>query len=96
MLKAVTGAKMVDLASETNVQRSFPGLRNMERCRHSAMSTGCVSFADESLAEDKEIASGGTRPLTFGVRMAWDDFERLAMLKSGSSQPVGACGGLLD
>ena len=71
MLKAATGAKIVDLASERAFRDRFPD------CETGAMPPfghlyGMRVFADESLVEDKEIAfnAGTHRQL---VRMAWED-----------------------
>jgi len=74
-LKAATGAKSVDLASENEFKERFPD------CEVGAMPPfgnlyGMAVFADQGLALDKEIAfnAGSHREL---VRLAWEDFERL-------------------
>jgi Ala-tRNA(Pro) deacylase len=78
-LKAVTGARNVDLASEGEFIDRFPD------CETGAMPPfgnlyGIDVYADESLARDKEIAfnAGSHREL---VRLAWDDFKRLVKPK---------------
>jgi len=88
MLKAVTGAKSADLASERTFRDRFPD------CETGAMPPfghlyGMRVFADETLAEDREIAfnAGTHRQL---VRMAWDDFERLAMPETGNFATGGS------
>lgn len=74
-LKAVTGAKIVELASEDEFKAKFPD------CELGAMPPfgnlyDMRVFADETLMRDKEIAfnAGSHREL---VRIAWEDFERL-------------------
>jgi len=76
MLKTVAGARSVELASEKEFKDRFPD------CETGAMPPfgnlyGMPVFADESLAQDKEIAfnAGTHREL---VRMGWEDFARLA------------------
>ena len=75
LLKTVSGAKTVELASELEFKSRFPD------CETGAMPPfgnlyGMKVFADETIAEDKEIAfnAGSHREL---VRLAWADFERL-------------------
>ena len=75
-LKTVTGATDAALASEQEFKDSFSD------CQTGAMPPfgnlyDIPVFADESLTRDKEIAfsAGSHREL---IRMAWDDFERLA------------------
>jgi Ala-tRNA(Pro) deacylase len=77
MLKSVAGANSVELAAEEDFKDRFPD------CETGAMPPfgnlyGMPVFADESLAQDKEIAfnAGTHRDL---VRLAWEDFARLAM-----------------
>lgn len=74
-LKAVTGARSVELASEDEFNAKFPD------CELGAMPPfgnlyNMRVFADETLARDQEIAfnAGSHREL---VRVAWEDFERL-------------------
>lgn len=74
-LKAVTGAKSLELASEDEFKAKFPD------CELGAMPPfgnlyHMPVFADETLMRDKEIAfnAGSHREL---VRIAWEDFERL-------------------
>lgn len=75
LLKAATGAKNVELATEYEFQDKFPD------CETGAMPPfgnlyGISVFADESLARDKEIAfnAGSHREL---LRLAWEDFVSL-------------------
>jgi Ala-tRNA(Pro) deacylase len=75
LLKAATGARTVDLASEYEFQDKFPD------CETGAMPPfgnlyGISVFADEGLSQDKDIAfnAGSHREL---VRLAWEDFEKL-------------------
>jgi len=79
LLKAAAGAKNVELATEVEFKESFPD------CEVGAMPPfgnlyGMAVYADETLARDKEIAfnAGSHREL---VRLAWEDFERLAKPK---------------
>jgi Ala-tRNA(Pro) deacylase len=79
MLKSAAGAKSVELALEKDFKDRFPD------CETGAMPPfghlyGMAVFVDEILAQDKEIAfnAGTHREL---VRLAWEDFERLAMPK---------------
>jgi len=79
MLKSAAGATSVELASERDFKDRFPD------CETGAMPPlgnlyGLPVFADEGLAQDKEIVfnAGTHREL---VRLAWEDFERLAMPK---------------
>jgi Ala-tRNA(Pro) deacylase len=79
MLKSAAGAKSVEVAAEKDFKDRFPD------CETGAMPPfgnlyGMAVFADESLAQDQEIAfnAGTHREL---VRLAWEDFERLAMPK---------------
>jgi len=79
LLKAATGAKTVELATEYEFQDKFPD------CETGAMPPfgnlyGISVFADEGLARDKEIAfnAGSHREL---VRLAWEDFVRLVQPK---------------
>jgi Ala-tRNA(Pro) deacylase len=74
-LKAVTGARSIELATESEFRDKFPD------CETGAMPPfgnlyGIDVYADESLARDKEIAfnAGSHREL---VRLAWDDFKTL-------------------
>jgi Ala-tRNA(Pro) deacylase len=75
LVKAVTSAKTVHLATEDEFKESFPD------CEVGAMPPfgnlyGMRVVVDESLARDKEIAfnAGSHREL---VRIAWEDFEKL-------------------
>lgn len=75
MLKKGLGAQDVHLASEHEFRGFFPD------CETGAMPPfgnlyGLDVFADEMLAQDKEIAfnAGSHREL---VRLAWEDFSRL-------------------
>lgn len=93
LLKAATGAKTVDLATEDKFKERFPD------CEVGAMPPfgnlyGMTVFADESLSRDKEIAfnAGSHREL---VRIAWEDFEklvqpRLTRVATGKSAPEAA------
>ena len=79
MLKSVANAKSVELAAENEFADRF------HDCETGAMPPfgnlyGMPVFADESLAQDKEIAfnAGSHREL---VRLAWEDFTRLAKPK---------------
>lgn len=79
MLKAAAGAKSVELAAESDFKDHFPD------CETGAMPPfgnlyQMPVIADESLAQDKEIAfnAGTHREL---VRLAWEDFERLVTPK---------------
>jgi len=93
MLKSAADAKTVEVAAEKDFKDRFPD------CETGAMPPfgnlyGMAVFADESLAQDKEIAfnAGTHREL---VRMAWEDFERLATpkiarLAIGRSTPQAA------
>ncbi len=79
LLKKATEAKTAELASEAEFKDRFP------ECETGAMPPfgnlyGMDVFADEKLAEDKEIVfnAGSHREL---IRMAWEDFERLAIPK---------------
>jgi Ala-tRNA(Pro) deacylase len=74
-LKAATGVKTAELASEEEFKDKF------QDCETGAMPPfgnlyGMAVFADESLSHDKEIAfnAGSHREL---VRMGWDDFNKL-------------------
>ena len=75
LLKATTGAKTVEIATEDEFKDKFPD------CETGAMPPfgnlyGIRVFADEGLSQDKEIAfnAGSHREL---VRLAWEDFEKL-------------------
>ncbi len=75
LLKSVTGARSVVLATEDEFKANFPG------CEVGAMPPfgnlyGMKVFADETLLRDKEIAfnAGSHREL---LRIAWKDFARL-------------------
>ncbi len=79
MLKSVANAKSVELAAESEFRDRF------HDCETGAMPPfgnlyGMPVFADESLAQDQEIAfnAGSHREL---VRLAWEDFARLAVPK---------------
>ena len=79
LLKEGTGAKSAELASEDEFKDQFP------ECETGAMPPfgnlyGIDVFADESLAKDKQIAfnAGSHREL---IRLAWEDFEKLAKPK---------------
>jgi Ala-tRNA(Pro) deacylase len=79
LLKAATGAKAVELATEDEFKDRFPD------CETGAMPPfgnlyGISVFADEGLSRDSEIAfnAGSHREL---VRLAWEDFERLVQPK---------------
>ena len=76
LLKTATGARTLELASETEFRDRFPD------CETGAMPPfgnlyGMGVFADESLSHDAEIAfnAGSHREL---MRLSWSDFERLA------------------
>jgi Ala-tRNA(Pro) deacylase len=79
VLRDATGAKKVELASEAEFGSYFPG------CEVGAMPPfghlyGMDTYVTESLARDKDIAfNAGTH--TEVIRMAYDDFERLATPK---------------
>jgi Ala-tRNA(Pro) deacylase len=75
-LKKYLGAETVELATEEEFRGRFPD------CETGSMPPfgnlyGMDTFADENLADDKEIAfnAGSHREL---VRMRFEDFERLA------------------
>jgi Ala-tRNA(Pro) deacylase len=75
LLKAAAGAKTTELASEIEFKDRFPD------CETGAMPPfgnlyDMTIFADQCLAQDKEIAfnAGSHREL---VRLAWQDFEML-------------------
>ncbi len=79
LLRKVTGASKVEIASEKEFKNLFPG------CEIGAMPPfgnlyGMEVFVAESLAEDEDIAfnAGSHREL---VKMAYKDFERLAKPK---------------
>lgn len=74
-LKALTGARSLDLASEEEFRSKFPDCELGAMPPFGNLYDMCV-FADETLARDKEIAfnAGSHREL---VRLAWEDFERL-------------------
>ncbi len=76
LLKTASGAKTVELASETEFKDRFPD------CETGAMPPfgnlyGMEVFADESLTRDPEIAfnAGSHREL---MRLAWSDFQKFA------------------
>jgi Ala-tRNA(Pro) deacylase len=75
MLRAATGGKSVELASEMDFRKSFPD------CETGAMPPfgnlyGMAVYADESLAKDEEIAfNAGTHRELF--RMSWADYVNL-------------------
>lgn len=78
-LRAATGARNVELATESEFRNKFPD------CETGAMPPfgnlyGIDVYTDESLARDKEIAfnAGSHREL---VRLAWDDFKTLVRPK---------------
>ena len=75
-LKRESGARTVGLASEDDFRDQFP------ECDTGAMPPfgnlyGMKVFADESLAKDREIAFNACSHREL-VRMAWDDFQKLA------------------
>jgi Ala-tRNA(Pro) deacylase len=78
-VREATGAKDVDLATETEFGSSFPG------CEVGAMPPfgnlyGMDTYVTESLTRDREIAfNAGTH--TEVIRMSYADFERLATPK---------------
>ena len=79
LLKKATNAKHVELASETEFKGRFP------ECETGAMPPfgnlyGIDVIADESLAKDKEIAFNACSHREL-IRLAWEDFERLAKPK---------------
>ncbi|MGA8310077.1 MAG: YbaK/EbsC family protein [Terriglobales bacterium] len=79
LLKKATNAKRVELASETEFKGRFP------ECETGAMPPfgnlyGIDVIADESLAQDKEIAFNACSHREL-IRLAWEDFERLAKPK---------------
>jgi len=78
-LKTATGAKNVELATESEFKERFPD------CEVGAMPPfgnlyGMPVYAEQSLSNDKEIAfnAGSHREL---VRLAWEDFEKLVQPK---------------
>jgi Ala-tRNA(Pro) deacylase len=77
MLRSVSGAERVDLASEEEFRDRFPG------CELGAMPPmgnlyGMQTYVAEALTEDEEIAfNAGTH--TELIRMSYSDFERLAL-----------------
>jgi Ala-tRNA(Pro) deacylase len=76
LLKKATGAKDVDLASESEFQDLFP------ECETGAMPPfgnlyGFDVLADESLTRDEEIVFNACSHREL-IRMAWKDFEELA------------------
>lgn len=79
LLKAVSGAKRVDLADESEFRDRFPG------CEVGAMPPfgnlyGMETYVADALAEDDEIAfNAGTH--TELIRMPYRDFERLVRPK---------------
>lgn len=79
LLKKATNAKHVELASETEFKGRFP------ECETGAMPPfgnlyGIDVIADESLAKDKEIVFNACSHREL-IRLAWEDFERLAKPK---------------
>jgi Ala-tRNA(Pro) deacylase len=79
LLKKATNAKRVELASETEFKGRFP------ECETGAMPPfgnlyGIDVIADESLAKDKEIVFNACSHREL-IRLAWEDFERLAKPK---------------
>ena len=81
LLKKITGASKIDLASEQEFKDLFP------ECDVGAMPPfgnlyGMEVFVDESLLEDEEIAfNAGSH--TELIRLAYKDFERLVKPKIG-------------
>jgi Ala-tRNA(Pro) deacylase len=79
MLRDATGARKVELASEAEFGSFFPG------CEVGAMPPfghlfGMDTYVTESLTRDREIAfNAGTH--TEVIRMAYEDYERLATPK---------------
>jgi len=78
-LKTATGARNVELATESEFKERFPD------CEVGAMPPfgnlyGMPVYAEQSLSNDKEIAfnAGSHREL---VRLAWEDFEKLVQPK---------------
>ena len=75
LLRAASGAKSVEPASEMEFRTAFP------ECETGAMPPfgnlyGMAVFADESLAQDEEIAfNAGTHRELF--RMRWEDYANL-------------------
>jgi Ala-tRNA(Pro) deacylase len=76
LLKRATKANTVELASEVEFKDRFP------ECEAGAMPPfgnlyGIDVFAEERLAEDKDIAfnAGSHKEL---IRLGWEDFQRLA------------------
>lgn len=79
LLKHEAGAKVASLASEEDFRDQFP------ECETGAMPPfgnlyGMKVFADDSLTKDKEIAFNACSHREL-VRMAWDDFQKLAKPK---------------
>jgi Ala-tRNA(Pro) deacylase len=79
LLKTVSGAHTLELASEDEFKKKFPD------CETGAMPPfgnlyGMTVYADELLTHDKEIAfnAGSHREL---IRMAWEDYEKLVKPK---------------
>lgn len=78
-IRETTGAASVELATEAEFASRFPG------CEVGAMPPfgnlfGMDTYVTESLTRDREIAfNAGTH--TEVIRMAYDDFERLAVPK---------------
>jgi len=79
LLKKITGASKIELASEQEFKDLFP------ECEVGAMPPfgnlyGMEVFVDESLSEDEEIAfNAGSH--TELIRLAYKDFERLVKPK---------------
>ncbi|HUK46913.1 MAG TPA: YbaK/EbsC family protein [Terriglobales bacterium] len=75
LMKKVTGAKTVEVASEQEFKGLFP------ECETGAMPPfgniyGLDVFADEALAKDKEIAFNACSHREL-IRLAWEDFAKL-------------------
>jgi len=91
MLRKITAAKMVAIASEDDFKDQFPD------CETGAMPPfgnlfGLNVFADESLEQDAEIVfnAGTHRDL---VRMFWSDYKRLVrprVVRFAAGQPAQA------
>ena len=74
-LRALTGARVVELATEREFKDAFPDCETGAMPPFGNLYDMCV-YADASLAENEDITftAGTHREL---VRMSWDDMERL-------------------
>ena len=79
LFRSMMGAQSIALATEEEFDRAFPD------CELGAMPPfgnlyGMDVIADETLAQDKEIAFNACSHREL-IRLAWEDFERLAKPK---------------